>query len=228
MVVVIGLLCVGFATGFGGASSPEPTVQAFLLDWQQGRYAQAAALTTGNDGQVVSQLTAAYTDLDATNTFLAMNSVTQHGDTAVATFKATVDLAQTGQQWSYIGRFSLAVRNGQWLVDWAPGVINPSLGPGDRLAVLTSFSPRAPVEDSDGQPLLVVVDRLPRRRLPWAAVEPGAHRGGVQPDHRAQRAAGARPDPCRAAEPVPFAAHARSRAPQFQGDMVAAGPRCQG
>jgi len=154
MVVVIGLLCVGFATGFGGASSPESAVQAFLLDWQQGRYAQAAALTTGNDGQVVSQLTAAYTDLDATNTFLAMNSVTQHGDTAVATFKATVDLAQTGRQWSYIGRFSLAVRDGRWLVDWAPGVINPSLGPGDRLAVLTSFSPRAPVEDSAGQPLL--------------------------------------------------------------------------
>lgn len=154
MVVVIGLLCVGFATGFGDASSPEPAVQAFLLDWQQGRYAQAAALTTGNDGQVVSQLTAAYTDLDATNTFLAMNSVTQHGDTAVATFKATVDLAQTGQQWSYIGRFSLAMRNGRWLVDWAPDAINPSLGPGDRLAVLTSFSPRAPVEDSAGQPLL--------------------------------------------------------------------------
>jgi cell division protein FtsI/penicillin-binding protein 2 len=154
MVVVIGLLCVGFATSFGGASSPEPAVQAFLLDWQQGRYAQAAALTTGNDGQVVSQLTAAYTDLDATNTFLAMNSVTQRGDTAVATFKATVDLAQTGQQWSYIGRFSLTVRNGQWLVNWAPDAINPSLGPGDRLAVLTSFSPRAPLEDSAGQPLL--------------------------------------------------------------------------
>jgi cell division protein FtsI/penicillin-binding protein 2 len=154
MVVVIGLLCVGFATGFGGEASPEPTVQAFLLDWQLGKYAQAAALTTGNDGQVVSQLTAAYTDLDATNTFLALNSVTQHADTAVATFKVTVDLAQTGQQWSYIGRFSLAVRNGQWLVDWAPSVVNPSLGPGDRLAVLTSYSPRAPVEDSAGQPLL--------------------------------------------------------------------------
>ncbi len=154
MVVVIGLLCVGFATGFGGAASPEPTVQAFLLDWQLGKYAQAATLTTGNDGQVVSQLTAAYTDLDATNTFLALNSVTQHGDTAVATFKVTVDLAQNGQQWSYLGRFSLAVRNGQWIIDWAPSVINPSLGPGDRLAVLTSYSPRAPVEDSAGQPLL--------------------------------------------------------------------------
>lgn len=154
MVVVTGLLGVGFATGFGSPSSPEPTVQAFLLDWQLGKYAQAAALTTGNDGQVVSQLTAAYTDLNATNTFLAMNSVTQHGDTAVATFRATVDLAQAGQQWSYIGQFSLAVRNGQWLINWAPSVINPRLGPGDRLAVLTSFSPRAAVEDSAGHPLL--------------------------------------------------------------------------
>jgi cell division protein FtsI/penicillin-binding protein 2 len=154
MVVVTGLLCVGFATGFGGAASPEPTVQAFLLDWQQGKYAQAAALTTGNDGQVVSQLTAAYTDLDATSTFLALNSVTQHADMAVATFKVTVDLAQTGQQWSYMGRLSLAVRNGQWLIEWAPSVVNPSLGPGDRLAVLTSYSPRAPVENSAGQPLL--------------------------------------------------------------------------
>jgi cell division protein FtsI/penicillin-binding protein 2 len=154
MAVVTGVLGVGFATGFGGASSPEPTVQAFLLDWQLGKYAQAAALTTGNEGQVVSQLTAAYVDLDATNTFLAMNSVTQHGDTAVATFKATVDLAQAGQQWSYTGRFSLAVRNGQWFVNWAPSVVNPRLGPGDRLAVVTSFPPRAPIEDSAGQPLL--------------------------------------------------------------------------
>jgi len=160
MVVVIGLLGVGYATGYGGEASPEPAVQAFLLDWELGKYTQAAALTTGNTADVVSQLTTAYTDLNATNTFLSLNSVTQHGNTAVATFKATVDLAQAGQQWSagqhwsYIGRFSLTSRNGQWLVNWAPSVINPGLGPGDRLAVLTSFSPRAPVEDSAGQPLV--------------------------------------------------------------------------
>jgi len=161
MVVVIGLLGVGYATGYGGEASPEPAVQAFLLDWELGKYTQAAALTTGNTADVVSQLTAAYTDLNATNTFLALNSVTQHGNTAVATFKATVDLAQAGQQWSpgqqwsYIGRFSLTSRNGQWLVNWAPTVINPRLAPGDRLAVLTSFSPRAPIEDSVGQPLVM-------------------------------------------------------------------------
>jgi cell division protein FtsI/penicillin-binding protein 2 len=154
MVLVLGLLAIGFSTGFGSEASPEPTVAAFLLDWQQGKYVQAAALTTGSPGQVVSQLTAAYTDLDATNTFFAMNSVTQQGDRAIASFRVTVDLAEGGQQWSYTGKFPLVVRNGQWLVDWSPSVINPRLGPGDRLAVLTTYAPRAVVEDSDGQPLL--------------------------------------------------------------------------
>jgi cell division protein FtsI/penicillin-binding protein 2 len=154
MVVVVGLLTIGFATGFGSEASAEPTVQAFLLDWQQGRYAQAAALTTGDAGQVEAQLAAAYTDLDATNTFFAMVSVEQHGKTAVATFRATVDLAEGGHQWTYKGQFSLTSRNGQWLVNWAPDVINPSLGPGDRLAVVAAFAPRAQVEDSSGQPLL--------------------------------------------------------------------------
>jgi cell division protein FtsI/penicillin-binding protein 2 len=154
VVIVAGVLALGFTTGFDNESSPEPTVQTFLLDWQQGRYAQAAALTTGNSAQVVSQLTAAYTDLDAANTSLSMNSITQHGNTAVVSFRATVDLAENDQQWTYNGQFSVARRNGQWLVNWAPSVINPKLGPGDRLAVLTAYSPRGLVEDSAGRPLL--------------------------------------------------------------------------
>lgn len=154
MVVVVGMLTIGFATGFGNEASAEPAVQAFLLDWQQGRYAQAAALTSGNASQVTAQLAAAYVDLDATETFLAMESVTQHGNTAVATYRATVDLAEGGHQWSYTGRLGLTLKGGQWLIDWAPNVINPSLGPGDRLAVVTAFAPRAQVEDSDGHPLM--------------------------------------------------------------------------
>jgi cell division protein FtsI/penicillin-binding protein 2 len=155
MVLVVGLLTIGFATGFGAETSAEPTVQAFLLDWQQGKYAQAAKLTNGDTGQVAAQLAAAYSDLDASNTFFAMKSVTQHGSTATAVFKATVVLGEGEHQWTYAGRFPLTKKNGQWLVDWAPGVINPSLGSGDRLAVLTTFTPRAQVQDSSGQPLVM-------------------------------------------------------------------------
>jgi cell division protein FtsI/penicillin-binding protein 2 len=154
LVIVIGALAVGFADGFGGQGSAEPTAQAFLLDWQQGKYGAAAALTNGGAGQARAQLTAAYTDLDATNAFFSMKGVTQHGNTAVATYRATVDLAQAGQEWSYTGQFGLAVKNGQWVIDWVPSVINPRLGAGDRLAVVTAYAPRAGVLDMDGQSLL--------------------------------------------------------------------------
>jgi cell division protein FtsI/penicillin-binding protein 2 len=154
LVVVIAALSVGFTDGFGSDASAEPTVQAFLLDWQQGKYAQAAALTDGDKGKVADELTAAYTDLDATNAFFAMGHVQQHGDTAVAEYKSTVDLAQPGQQWVYTGQFQLTQRGGHWVVNWAPDVINPRLAAGDRLAVVTTFPPRAQIENSDGGSLL--------------------------------------------------------------------------
>jgi cell division protein FtsI/penicillin-binding protein 2 len=154
LAVVVVALSVGFADGFGGEDSAEPTVQAFLLNWQQGKYGQAAALTDGARGKVAAELAAAYTDLDATNAFLAMGPVQQHGDTAVAEYKATVDLAQPGQQWTYTGRFQLTKQGGHWIVDWAPAVINPSLAAGDRLAVVTELPPRAQVENSGGGSLL--------------------------------------------------------------------------
>lgn len=129
-------------------------MQAFLLDWEQGNYAQAAALTDGTTSNVSTQLAAAYTDLDASNEFFGMQSVVEHGSTAVATYLATVDLAQAGQQWSYVGKFNLTAQHGNWVVDWAPSVINPSLGAGDRLAVETTYAPRAPIVDMNGQPLI--------------------------------------------------------------------------
>ena len=154
LVAAVVVLGVGFTTGFGGQGSPEPTVQAFLYDWELGKYAQAAALTNGAAGEVTTQLTAAYTDLDATNQFFAMGHVAQHGDTAVATFRAPVDLAEAGQQWSSTGTFGLTLENGTWVIEWSPSVINPSLAAGDRLAVETSFAPRAAVADVNGQPLV--------------------------------------------------------------------------
>jgi cell division protein FtsI/penicillin-binding protein 2 len=153
-ILVVGALAVGFGTGFGSEASAEPTMQAFLLSWQEGHYAQAAGMTDGAAGEVTAALAAAYTDLDATDTFFAIKSVSQHGSTATATFTATVDLAQPGLQWNYTGRFTLTSNGGRWLVHWAPSVINPGLAAGDRLAVVTSFPPRAQVEDMSGKPLI--------------------------------------------------------------------------
>jgi cell division protein FtsI/penicillin-binding protein 2 len=154
-VAAIGLLVIGLAVGFGSEPSAEPTVQAFLLDWQQQRYDAAGTLTTASPGTVAAGLTAVLTQLDATQMFLAMSSVTQHGATAEASFTASVDLAGEGRVWTYKGQFGLRRIGGGWKVEWAPSVVYPGLTQGERLAVVTRFPSRAPVLDSEGQPLEV-------------------------------------------------------------------------
>ncbi|MGO9190036.1 MAG: penicillin-binding transpeptidase domain-containing protein, partial [Streptosporangiaceae bacterium] len=152
-IVAVGVLVIGLATGFGSEPSAEPAAQAFLFDWQQQQYAAASAQTTGASDTVTADLRGAFAQLDATQLFLTMKSVVQHGGTAQASFMATVDLAQQSRVWTYRGQFGLHRVNGAWKVDWAPGVVNPSLGPGDRLAVVTQFPTRASVLDAKGDPL---------------------------------------------------------------------------
>jgi cell division protein FtsI/penicillin-binding protein 2 len=155
VIIVVGVLAIGLATGFGSEPSAEPTAQAFLLDWQLQHYAAAGTLTTASPGTVAAGLKAALTQVDATQLFLSMSSVTQHGGTAEASFTATVDLAEEGRVWTYHGRFGLRQAGGGWKVEWAPSVVNPYLGQGDRLAVVTRFPSRAPVLDAEGKPLQV-------------------------------------------------------------------------
>ncbi len=152
-IVAFGVLVIGLATGFGSELSAEPTAQAFLYDWQQQQYAAAAALTTAAPDTVTTSLRGAFAQLDAAQLFLSMKSVVQHGGTARASFTATVDLAQQGRVWTYHGQFGLRRIDDNWKVEWAPNVINPSLGPGERLAVLTQFPVRARVLDAHGSPL---------------------------------------------------------------------------
>jgi cell division protein FtsI/penicillin-binding protein 2 len=152
-IVVIGVLVIGTAVGFDSEASAEPVAQSFLLDWQQQQYQAAGALTTATPGTVAASLRATFGQLDATALFLTMGSVVQHGNTAQATFNASVDLAQQGRVWTYTGKFGLLKTGGNWRVAWSPTVIYPSLGQGDRLAVMTSFPGRGLVLDSSGQPL---------------------------------------------------------------------------
>jgi len=154
LALVVAAFGFGLTDGFGSEESAEPAVQAFVLDWDQGHYAQAAALTDGAPGQVAAELATAYTDVDATDTFFALKSVTQHGSTAVAQFQATVDLAQSGQQWTYTGRFLVTSSGGQWTIHWSPSLINPSLAAGDRLAAVTTFPQRGQITDMNGQSLV--------------------------------------------------------------------------
>lgn len=51
------LLLIGLAVGWVTPEpTAEPTVQSFLLDWENGQYAAAAGLTTGAPAGVVAAL----------------------------------------------------------------------------------------------------------------------------------------------------------------------------
>jgi cell division protein FtsI/penicillin-binding protein 2 len=154
VIVVVGVIVIGTAIGgFDSNPSAEPAASSFLLDWEQQDYQAAGALTTAPAGQVASALSGAYSQLDATALFLSMDSVTAHGDKAIATFTAQVDLAGDGGTWRYQGRFGLVNSGGAWRVDWNPSVIVPGLQSGDRLAVLTTYPARGQVLDSSGHSL---------------------------------------------------------------------------
>ena len=155
IIVMVGIVVGGFLDGFAQEPSAEGTVQAFLLAWQRHDYRAAAAYTTGPAPAVSGALAGAFTQLDATAMFLSMGRVDQSGDTAEAHFSASVNLGEGGHQWTYPGQFALRRAASGWKVQWAPSVINPQLGPGTRLAVITQVPARGQVLDAKGQSLEV-------------------------------------------------------------------------
>jgi cell division protein FtsI/penicillin-binding protein 2 len=155
IVVTAGIVVAGFLDGFAQEPSAEGTVQAFLLAWQRHDYRAAASYTTGPAPAVSGALAGAFTQLDATAMFLSMGRVDQSGDTAEAHFSASVNLGEGGHQWTYPGQFALHRVGSGWKVQWAPSVINPRLGPGARLAVITQVPARGQVLDAKGQSLEV-------------------------------------------------------------------------
>jgi cell division protein FtsI/penicillin-binding protein 2 len=193
------VLVIGLASGFGSELSAEPAVQAFLLDWQQHQYGAAGALTTAAPDTVAADLRGAFAQVDASQLFLSVNSVVQHGGTAQASFTASVSLAGAEHLWAYRGRFGLRRIDGSWKVDWASSVINPNLGPGERLAMVTEFPARAAVLDAEGDPL---------------ELSAPAYEVGVWPARLASQAATARA----------FAARTGLAAGQVLGQIAAAPP----
>jgi len=148
------VLLLGVALGWASPDpSAAPTVQAFLLDWENGSYAAAAAQTTGAPAEVAAALQDAKRQLGAADISISMGHISQRGDTGHAYFDASVDLGRGGQPWDYQGSFPLRRVSGAWKVVWSPSVIAPGLRPGLRLAVLDTLPPRAQLLDAEGWPL---------------------------------------------------------------------------
>ena len=157
-IAVLCTLGVVIAIGVTGIGSAGPSVTtavtAFLLDWEGRDYPAAAALTTGNPTAVVNSLRAAYSQLGAADLGLSLGPVVVSGDQAYASFGASIDLGRGGLSWQYQGHFAVRRTAAGWRVVWSPAVIVPGLGPGDRLAVLTTVPSRALLLDSQGRSLI--------------------------------------------------------------------------
>ncbi|HEY3733788.1 MAG TPA: penicillin-binding transpeptidase domain-containing protein, partial [Streptosporangiaceae bacterium] len=153
LLVVAAVIAAGLLGGRAPDASAEPTVQSFLLDWEQGQYLHAGELTTGDPQAVALALRTSYQQLDAAAVSMSIGAISQHGNTAEAHFQASVDLGQDGAPWAYEGRFALAWTGSGWRVKWSPSVINPALRAGTRLAVRTTLPSRAMVLGAGGQPL---------------------------------------------------------------------------
>jgi cell division protein FtsI/penicillin-binding protein 2 len=165
-VLLLAGLALGWVTPRPGA---EPTVQAFLLAWENGQYATAAGLTTGAPAGVAAALQDAYRDVGAAALTLTMGNISQQANTATAQFGASVNLGRGGAPWNYRGSFHLRRVSSGWKVVWSPAVIVPGLRPGLRLAVVSTVPERAQLLDAEGAPLAppslvytvgVVPDRL--------------------------------------------------------------------
>src|SRR5262249_6660883 len=57
--------------------------------------------------------------------------------------------------WSYDTTIALAREHGKWLIDWAPTDIHPRLRGTSRLGTVREESPRAPILDRNGRPLVM-------------------------------------------------------------------------
>ena len=151
LVVLFG--AAGFAGGLWSSPSAEPTMQSFLLDWQQHSYAAAAGLTTGDPASVAADLRGAYARLDAASFSLSMGYIRQQGTVAWASFNAGVELGENSTLWTYQGQVRLRETSAGWKVDWSPSVINPGLRTGLHLAMTTLTPGRGALLDAAGRPL---------------------------------------------------------------------------
>jgi Penicillin binding protein transpeptidase domain/Penicillin-binding Protein dimerisation domain len=151
--LVVGFIVAGVGDGWWSSPSAEPTVQSFLLDWQEHDWAAAAALTTGKPAAVAAELQSAYRQLDSAGFSLSMAPITQGRDSAIGHFQSSVDLGQEAEPWVYEGVFRLRLTGSTWKIVWSPSVISPGLRRGLHLAMLSTTPRRMPLLDAEGHSL---------------------------------------------------------------------------
>lgn len=144
----------GLISACAADSTPAVTIRSFLLDWENGRYDAAAALTDGDRTTVADTLRDVSRQLDSAAMHFQLRPMRQGDQTAVSGFHASVDLGENGPPWEYDGRMRLRVTGGRWKIVWEPALVHPRLSAGERFAVVTEVPKRAEIRDDKSRPLV--------------------------------------------------------------------------
>ena len=207
-VAVTGLVIVPRVLGDDGAG-PEDDAEAFLAAWSEGHLDEMATRVVDPPATFADDYTATMEGLQVESAEYRLTEVREDGggDAAIAGFRATLRLTGLGE-WAYDGSMRLQRGGGgddapDWLVEWSPGTIHPSLEDDQRLIRTRTWPERGAINGSDGEPLapsvpgrvvgvqpsrvqdLPAVQRVLQEQLGVdpAAVQAAIDAPGVQPDH---------------------------------------------
>jgi cell division protein FtsI/penicillin-binding protein 2 len=168
VVVAVGLFLWhpwSSASGNGGGgifsssapkSDPDATAQAFATAWSTHQFDDVAYVGGRSATDVASQYDAIVKELSATAVEVNANPVTPVAGNDNAD-QARLRVSWTlpgGQTWAYDSAVELDDVNGDWLVKWAPSIVQPSLDTGDTLRYTELDPKRATILDGAGQPLI--------------------------------------------------------------------------
>ncbi|MFE9679692.1 penicillin-binding transpeptidase domain-containing protein [Streptomyces sp. NPDC006259] len=136
-------------TGPLSATEVTTAARAFLTAWQQGKVADAAAVT--DDPAAATALLTGYTK-DARITGATLTAGTRAGDKVPFAVKGTVGFGRTSKPVAYDSALTVVRRaeDGKPLVDWHASVVHPELADGDTLVTGEAGDPPVKALDRDG------------------------------------------------------------------------------
>ncbi|OQD55718.1 penicillin-binding protein [Streptomyces phaeoluteigriseus] len=136
-------------TGPLSATEVTTAARSFLTAWQQGKVAEAAAVT--DDPAAATALLTGYTK-DARITGATLTAGARAGDKVPFAVKGTVTFGRTSKPVAYDSALTVVRRagDGKPLVDWHASVVHPDLADGDTLVTGEAGDPPVKALDRDG------------------------------------------------------------------------------
>ncbi len=137
----------------GAAASPQSTARSYLADWARQDWAAMRTLVAAPPADFSAVNAAALADLGVRRASYSAGALRTSGARAAEPVTARLEVPGIGTI-AIRTVLHLMQRSGKWLVDWSPATIAPSLRPGGRLSLQTSWPPRAAILGAHGAPLV--------------------------------------------------------------------------